>query len=103
MLATNKRSIAIVTACMNASGYPEFVLNQAEVTQDEAENGIHYYLVESDLLLAGYEEPFVHFDQDEAPAFLHPAVRQHLASPSTVASVSTTHYSEDQECHASSR
>ena len=62
-----------------ADGTPAFALNEVAVTQDEAENGIHYYLVEADLLEAGFEEPFVHFDEDEAPAFLHPAVRQRLA------------------------
>jgi hypothetical protein len=80
-----KRNIAIVTACMTAAGTPTFVMNEVEVTQDEAENGIHYYLVESELLIAGYEEPFVHFDEDEAPAFLHPAVRESLV-PAALAS-----------------
>ena len=70
--------ITIVTACMNADGTPDFALTIVEVTQEQIENGIHYYLAEAELLQAGYEEPFVHFDQDEAPAFLHPAVRQHL-------------------------
>ena len=73
-----KRRIAVVSAVMNASGVPDFALNEVEVTQEEAENGIHYYLVEAELLEAGYEEPFVHFDDSESPAFLHPAVRQYL-------------------------
>src|SRR5438093_6109572 len=72
------RRIAVVSACMKADGTPNFVLNEVEVTQEEAENGIHYYLVEAELLEDGYEEPFVHFDSDEAPDFLHPAVRKHL-------------------------
>jgi hypothetical protein len=76
---SGKRKIAVVSACMKADGTPTFALNEVAVTQDEAENGIHYYLVEADLLEAGFEEPFVHFDHDEAPPFLHPAVRQHLA------------------------
>jgi len=79
MIETQRRTIAVVSACMNKQGFPEFVLNHATVTPEEADNGIHYYLVEADLFLAGYEEPFVHFGEDEAPAFLHPAVRQHQA------------------------
>jgi hypothetical protein len=75
-----KRPITVVTACMCADGSPDFVLTQVEVTHAEAENGIHYYLVEAELLEAGYEEPFVHFDEDESPAFLLPAVREYLAS-----------------------
>jgi hypothetical protein len=78
-----KRTIAVVSACMNADGTPDFALNHVEVTLDEAENGIHYYLVEAELFEAGYEEPFVHFDADESPAFLHAAVRQYLGLPTT--------------------
>ncbi len=73
-----KRTIAVVSACMNASGTPDFALNHVEVTQEKAENGIHYYLAEAELFEKGYEEPFVHFDADESPDFLHPAVRQYL-------------------------
>ena len=75
-----KRPVTVVTACMRADGCPDFALTRVEVTQEEAENGIHYYLVEAELLEAGYEEPFVHFDSDEAPAFLLPAVQEHLAA-----------------------
>jgi hypothetical protein len=73
-----KHPVAIVTACMSANGTPTFVLTNVEVTPQEAENGVHYGLAEADLLQAGYEEPFVHFDEGESPTFLHPAVRQHL-------------------------
>lgn len=73
-----KRTVAVVSACMTRDGSPTFVLNEVEVTQDEVEDGIHYYLVEADLLEAGYEEPYVHFADTESPAFLHPAVREFL-------------------------
>lgn len=75
---SDKRPVAIVTACMTANGTPTFALNTVEVTEDQLANGIHYYFVEAELLEAGFEEPFVHFDEGEAPAFLHPAVRQFL-------------------------
>jgi hypothetical protein len=67
----DKRPIAVVSACMNADGTPAFAWNEVYVGSDEAENGLHYDLVEIQLLKAGYEEPFVHFDEHEAPAFLH--------------------------------
>jgi hypothetical protein len=73
-----KHAVAIVTACMTANGTPALALNTVAVTQEEEENGVHYCLAEANLTEAGYEEPFVHFDQQEAPAFLHPAVRRHL-------------------------
>jgi hypothetical protein len=52
---------------------------EVEVTHDEYENGVHYDLVADRLADAGYEEPYVHFDVFESPAFLHPAVREHLS------------------------
>lgn len=94
---SGKRTIAVVSAYMRPDGLPAFALNDVAVTQDEAENGIHYYLVEADLLEAGFEEPFVHFDEDEAPAFLHSAVRRHLAN-----SRPTHNPSEESLCLVSS-
>ncbi len=78
---TGKQRITVVTACLNASGMPDFAMNVAEVTAEEYENGIHLYFVEADLLEAGYEEPFVHFSDREAPAFLVPAVKEYLGAP----------------------
>jgi hypothetical protein len=78
--------VAIVTACMNADGTPDFALTEVMVTPEQAENGVHYALAEARLLERGYEEPFVHYAADEAPAFLHEAVRQYLGlSPAPTA------------------
>ncbi len=74
-----RRPITVVSACIRKDGFPTFAVHQVEVTPDEAENGVHYYLVEADLLEEGFEEPFVHFDEHEAPPFLLPAVQQYLA------------------------
>jgi hypothetical protein len=74
------RPITIVSACMKPDGLPSFALNEVEVTQEQIDDGIHLYLVEAELLQNGYEEPFVHFDENEAPPFLHPAVRDYLVS-----------------------
>jgi hypothetical protein len=76
-----RRPIAVVTACLRPDGTPAFALNEITVTPEEAANGIHYYLAEAQLLEGGYEEPFVHFDEGEAPAFLVPAVREYLGVP----------------------
>ena len=81
---TDKHAVPIVTACMTKNGLPTFAMNTVEVTDDEIANGIHLYLVEADLLLAGYEEPFVHFPRDEAPPFLHPAVAEYLDNSNQV-------------------
>lgn len=95
------REIAVVTACMNANGTPELVLNEVEVTADEAANGVHYYLVEAELMEAGYEEPYVHFDEMESPAFLHPAVRHDLGLPPRVTEPNSLAPSEDPKCASS--
>ena len=69
----------VVTACMTRQGTPTFVLTRVAVTEEECNNGIQYSLTESQLFIDGYEEPFCHFDEDESPPFLIPAVREYLA------------------------
>lgn len=93
---SDKQTIAIVTACMRRNGTPAFALNEVTVTAEEAQNGIHYYLAEAQLLEAGYEEPFVHFEARESPRFLHAAVRDYIASAPTTTSL------EESTCSASS-
>ena len=78
-----KRTIAVVSACMTATGLPAFALNEIDVTADEAANGVHYYLAEAQLMEGGFEEPFVHFDQFESPPFLLAAVTEYLESRTT--------------------
>lgn len=89
------RPIAVVTACMTAQGTPELLLTTVEATPAEIENGIHYYLVEGELLELGYHEPMIHFDESESPPFLHHAVRRHLA---TAHHHTFNHSSEKQAC-----
>src|SRR5579859_6577325 len=80
-----QRSITVVTACMCASGDPDFALTVVEVTHEEYENGVHYDLVEERLQDGHYDEPYVHFDQFEAPPFLIPAVQKFLGLPRATA------------------
>jgi hypothetical protein len=68
-------TVAVVSACMTVEGFPTFVLNEVRVTTEEQAEGVHYPEAEKCLLDGGFEEPFVHFDEGESPAFLHPAVR----------------------------
>ncbi len=79
-----KQPIAIVSAVMRSDGTPAFALTEVRATAEEVADGLHYYLAEARLLEDGYEEPFVHFDAAEAPAFLHAAVRRHLGLPPAV-------------------
>jgi hypothetical protein len=75
-----KRTLAIVTACLNAAGSPDFALTEVEVTHDEYADGVHCELVEEQLLAAGYEEPFLHFDDGAAARFVVAALRKYLAT-----------------------
>jgi hypothetical protein len=85
-----KGTVTVVSACMRSDGFPDFALTQVEVTPEEYDNGVHYLLVDESLTQRGYEEPYVHFDELEAPSFLHPAVQQYLHSgtPDTAMSAS---------------
>jgi hypothetical protein len=74
-------AVAVVSACMTREGFPTFVWNEVAVTTEEQAEGVQYELVEKRLLADGLEEPFVHFPEEDSPAFLHPAVRA-LASAS---------------------
>lgn len=73
-----QRPLTVVTACLAADGTSAFALCEVHVTHEEYENGIHVYLAEGELLERGFDEPFVHFDDLNAPGFLLPAVRRHL-------------------------
>jgi hypothetical protein len=74
----------IITACMRSDGSPTFVRTEVEVTPEERDNGVHYYLAEAQLIEAGYEEPYVHFDDRETPAFLAAAITESTAASMTV-------------------
>lgn len=100
---TGKQRITVVTACLNAAGIADFAINEAEVTAEEYEEGIHIYLVEADLLEAGFEEPFVHFPESESPSFLHPAVRQYLGMPPWIVRRNPAVTQETTSCPVSSK
>jgi hypothetical protein len=103
MTMPEKRTIAVVTACMTRAGFPEFVLNEVAVTEDEIENGIHFYLAEANALEAGYEEPFVNFDEEEAPDFLLAGVRQYLGLPPVRNAYASPTSQEETSCAGSSK
>jgi hypothetical protein len=73
---TGQRSITVISACMTVAGLPTFAISEVAVTHEEYENGVHYSLAEGKLMDAGYEEPFVHFAEQEARPFLIRAVKQ---------------------------
>ena len=103
LLPADQRPITIVSACMRGDGKPAFALTEVIVNDEEAEHGVHYFLVEAELLKRGLEEPFVHFGPDEAPAFLHDAVRQLLDLPPAITEPIIHAPLEKSPCLASSK
>jgi len=73
-----KKRVTVASACISSNGTPDFALNEIEVNEDEYDNGIHYDRADELLAEAGYEKPYLHFDEKEAPDFLIPAVRHYL-------------------------
>jgi hypothetical protein len=84
-----KRKISVVSACLTSKGTPQLVLNQVDVTHEEFENGIHFVLVEDLLNDSGFEEPYFHFDELEAPSFLIEGVKQQVAEAMAVPDLMT--------------
>jgi hypothetical protein len=76
-----EQTLAVATSCLDAAGVPTFALTEVALTYDAYANGGHCDLVEARLAEAGYSEPFLHFDEVEAPPFLVPAVRAYFGAP----------------------
>ena len=71
----------MITARRYAAGSPDFALTVVQVTPAQFANGVHDDCVEERLAAVGYEKPWVHFDDREAPGFLILAVKQYLNLP----------------------
>lgn len=62
--------IKCVVACHNASGSPDFYFCIVSCLKNEYELGEHYDIAAQSALAEGYDEPFVIFDEHEAPDWL---------------------------------
>jgi hypothetical protein len=76
--ASAYRILTVVSACINAAGQPDFALSEVLIPVGGPDWDVFYDHLEEDLRERGYECPFVHFDETEAPPFLIPAVRRYL-------------------------
>lgn len=66
-------TLHIAVACRNASGMPDLPLFTVRATPEEYELGIHYDKAEALAEDAGYERPFVSFDDTELKAIVSAA------------------------------
>ena len=60
----------VAVACINANGMADVFVTEIQVTQENLELGVHYDVASRDAEDAGYEAPFVCFDEAEIPALL---------------------------------
>lgn len=58
----------VAVACRNASGEADLPVFEIKVSQHDYDLGLHYDLAEANAEAAGYERPFVCFDEAEQPA-----------------------------------
>jgi hypothetical protein len=68
----------VVSACINAACRPDFAVSTITVPSSGPNPEFPFDTLEADLRERGYECPFVHFDETEAPSFLIRAVRRYL-------------------------
>ncbi len=67
------KTLHIAVACRNASGMADMPIFTVTVTDEEYDLGIHYEKAEASAEEAGYEKPFVCFDDAEQDAILSAA------------------------------
>lgn len=58
-------TVGVITACTNSLGMTELVLTIHQLTKAQADEGDQADLAEEALEDADYEEPFLHFHQEE--------------------------------------
>ncbi|NDC55274.1 MAG: hypothetical protein EBZ69_00305 [Alphaproteobacteria bacterium] len=63
-------NIKCVVACFNASGEPDFYFCKVDATEQNYNDGEHYEMAEEAAKRAGYEGPYVAFDENDGPAWL---------------------------------
>lgn len=67
------KSIKVAVACRNANGSPDFYITTVSVSQTDYALGEHYTVAEEHAEEAGYEGPFLSFDDSEHGAIISAA------------------------------
>jgi hypothetical protein len=57
--------IKVLVFCTNASGTPDIYRTERTVSEDQYEQGQHYYDAAMEAALKGYEEPWVFVDAQD--------------------------------------
>lgn len=69
------KTMRIAVVCRNASGMPDIPIFLITATPEEVADGAHYDRAEALADAAGYEGPFICFDEDEFGVIAHAATR----------------------------
>lgn len=85
------KNILIAVACRNASGMADMPVFPVETTAEEYELGIHYDRAEALAEDAGYEPPFVCFDDAERGHILAAARELNLVAQVVAVDVADEH------------
>jgi hypothetical protein len=67
--------IQCVVACRGADGVPTFFACKVKCSQDAYDNGEHYEAAEGLASEMGYEDPFLVYDENDGPEWLHERFR----------------------------
>jgi hypothetical protein len=62
--------IRIIAACRNSDGGPDFAAVMVDCSPDAVRDGAHFELAAAKLEGLGYQEPYIFFDQSQAPKWL---------------------------------
>lgn len=71
-----QKKVDVVTACCDADGEPVLVINTVLADENEIALGDHYDRAARLLRNRGYQQPFVHFDEEDGPTWLLEAMRK---------------------------
>ena len=71
-----KKKIDVVTACCDALGKPVLVMNTVMADENEVAACCHFDRAARLLRNRGYQQPFVHFDEEDGPTWLLEAMRK---------------------------
>jgi hypothetical protein len=77
-------STEVIVVCRNSNGAPDFALVVVACPEASMADGQHYELASAAADSLGYQEPYIFFDEKEAPQWLKDGVRSQQAPHHTV-------------------
>lgn len=73
--STVENPVRIIAACRNSDGGPDFAVVTVDCSPGSVRDGAHFELAAARLDELGFQEPFIFFDQFQAPDWLKAGVQ----------------------------